>query len=299
MSHAPDPMRQGETHRPVLFGICAAIGITLAFQIGSGFLVYPFRDDFSDAMVRMLLAFSYLLMMIWPAWIFTSHRTSDPGGFLRLRPASAGYYVAVIIGTLALSQLLQSYLLVQEIYLVPPDLADAYRTLDREAEKFYVQLLVWNDVPGLFLSMMAGAFMPAVAEELLFRGLAQGSFERRVRPMTAVILAAFLFAVLHLRPVTFIPLFLLGAFFGYVALRSGSVLPAMLGHFIFNAIAIASLYEPARDRAGSGEVAHTLRDLLEMLPITVVALAVFVLVFRWIGNAAVAREPEDDGAGAP
>lgn len=235
--------------------------------------------------MRPLLSFCYLLMMIWPVWILASRQSPDPGGFLRLGSVPLRFHIAALVGTLALSQILQSYLLVQELYLVPPEFTETYRLLDREAENFYVRLLLWNDWFGLMLSLMAGALMPAVAEELLFRGLVQRSFEQWLRPAFAILLSAFLFAALHLRPVTFIPLLFLGLFLGYLVRRTGSVQPAILGHLIFNASAILALYEPVAESAGRGEAIHTVNDLVAMLPVTALAILIFILSLWRINSA--------------
>jgi hypothetical protein len=66
----------------------------------------------------------------------------------------------------------------------------------------------------------------------------------------AIALGALLFAVRHLDPVRFAPLVLLGAVFGWLAWRGGSLWPAIAAHAANNAVASAiALAVP--DRAGA------------------------------------------------
>jgi membrane protease YdiL (CAAX protease family) len=262
---------------PVLFGIVAAVAVTLFFQLGSSFLLFPFRGDLGALEARLVLAGAYLMMMVWPVTALARHQLPSSTPFLRMAPVSFEIAFAAVIGTLALSQILQSYLLVQELFLIPPGLADTYRTLLRDSEEFYIRLLVWKDAGGLLLSLLAGALLPAVGEELLFRGLVQGNFERALRPALSILLAAFLFGALHLRPATFVPLLLLGAYLGFAARRSGSVYPAMLGHFTFNALAILGLYEHKLPVGGHGAPVHGMDDLIATLPATAIALVILGL----------------------
>ena len=80
--------------------------------------------------------------------------------------------------------------------------------------------------------------MPAVFEELAFRGVIQstldGIFERR----DAWIIQAALFSVLHLSPIIFVDHFIMGLCFGYLRLRCKSLYPGMLLHGSWNALVL-------------------------------------------------------------
>jgi membrane protease YdiL (CAAX protease family) len=96
-----------------------------------------------------------------------------------------------------------------------------------------------------FVYFVVGA---AIQEEIIFRGLLQTTLARQF-PATlsffgsslsyAAIIVAFLFGLIHLEvnPITAAAAFVLGLFSGELRLRSGSLLPAMLVHAVFNAFA--------------------------------------------------------------
>lgn len=94
------------------------------------------------------------------------------------------------------------------------------------------------------LSLMIGA-TPAICEELLFRGYIQTRLTRTVGPALGIFLSSLLFAAFHMDWVHIVAVFPLGLFLGYVTWRSGSLYPAILGHFINNVTSvIAVVYAP-------------------------------------------------------
>ena len=93
----------------------------------------------------------------------------------------------------------------------------------------------------LLMQFLALCVMPAIAEELLFRGAFQGL----MRPCgsAAVIFApALLFGVLHLDLAQVLTAFACGVFLGWLAERSGSILPGMLLHLVNNPLAFLTIY---------------------------------------------------------
>ena len=93
----------------------------------------------------------------------------------------------------------------------------------------------------LVLSFLTLCVLPAVGEELFFRGALQGLMRPCGSPV-AVFAPALLFALLHLNLAQGITAFLCGLFLGWLTERTGSVLPGMLLHLINNCIAFADIY---------------------------------------------------------
>lgn len=91
-----------------------------------------------------------------------------------------------------------------------------------------------------WLSGLLVALLPAICEELFFRGWVLAAFtgERpsRSRAVAAVLLQAAAFAVFHLLPERMPQTFLLGVILGWMTLTTGSLLPAMLAHLAHNAV---------------------------------------------------------------
>jgi membrane protease YdiL (CAAX protease family) len=90
------------------------------------------------------------------------------------------------------------------------------------------------------LALMIGA-TPAFCEELLFRGYIQTRLTRSFGPVAGIIFASFLFAAFHMDFVHVVAVFPLGLFLGWVTWKSGSLFPAMLGHFVNNVISVVAV----------------------------------------------------------
>lgn len=95
--------------------------------------------------------------------------------------------------------------------------------------------------PELLMQFLALCVMPAIAEELLFRGAFQGLM-RPCGSAAAIFAPALLFGVLHLNLAQGLTAFACGVFLGWLAERSGSILPGMLLHLVNNTLAFLTIY---------------------------------------------------------
>lgn len=94
-----------------------------------------------------------------------------------------------------------------------------------------------NAPPVLFLLLtLAVTLGPGIGEELLFRGLLLRSFLGGMAPWLAVFLSSLLFGVIHQNMLQGIGAGLIGLYLGFVALRTGTILPAMTAHALNNLI---------------------------------------------------------------
>ncbi len=96
-------------------------------------------------------------------------------------------------------------------------------------------LLPSMDGFGLIGVLFVVGVLPAVFEEILFRGILLGGL-KSFRPIGAVLLCGGLFALFHQNPAQTLYQFCCGAAFALVALKAGSILPTMLAHFLNNAM---------------------------------------------------------------
>ena len=114
------------------------------------------------------------------------------------------------------------------------------------------QVVLPDTLPALLLAFLALCVVPAVLEELLFRGVAQGL----VRPfgaVAAVIAQAVLFALLHGSLSGVVYALPAGLFFGLLAEQTGSILPGMLLHLCNN---LLSFVQVLLQGAGYGQLAN-------------------------------------------
>jgi membrane protease YdiL (CAAX protease family) len=98
---------------------------------------------------------------------------------------------------------------------------------------------IWDVIKNVFLI----GFLTAVAEEFMFRGGLQTILGRWTKNThVAIWVTAALFSAFHMEFYGFLPRLLLGAIFGYLVAWSGSIWPAVWGHFLNNASAVIATY---------------------------------------------------------
>lgn len=96
---------------------------------------------------------------------------------------------------------------------------------------------------GFLINILMIGIIPAIGEELLFRGVLQKLFHQWSKNIhVSVILAAFLFSAIHMQFYGFIPRFMMGVMLGYVFVWSGSLWAPILIHFTNNSAAVLIAY---------------------------------------------------------
>jgi sodium transport system permease protein len=95
------------------------------------------------------------------------------------------------------------------------------------------------DQPPLGQAIALFALVPAICEEVLFRGVLARALGRHQPLALAAALSAIVFAAYHLSVVQALPTLTFGAALAVLAIRADSVLPAIVAHALNNAIAIA------------------------------------------------------------
>ena len=89
---------------------------------------------------------------------------------------------------------------------------------------------------------MVGA-LTGIGEELTFRGIIQSLVtEKSNNHHIAIWVTAILFSAIHLQFFGFFPRMLLGAFFGYLLVWSGSIWLPIYAHFLNNSMAVVAAY---------------------------------------------------------
>jgi membrane protease YdiL (CAAX protease family) len=92
--------------------------------------------------------------------------------------------------------------------------------------------------PPILPTLVSVAVIPALCEELLFRGVLTRALAPRTGRVVAIALTAALFALYHLSLVQLVPVFILGLWLGALGIGTGSLWPAVVAHALNNGLAI-------------------------------------------------------------
>lgn len=126
---------------------------------------------------------------------------------------------------------------------------------------------------GLAAGLLLIAALPAVCEEIAFRGLVQAGLLKRFPPAVAIILTSVAFGLAHYSVFRFLPTAILGVLLGWVRWRSRSLFPGMLIHGLNNGLAVLAL-ATMPDPQGT--------EQLPPWPMIATAILLLILGLLWI-----------------
>lgn len=106
-----------------------------------------------------------------------------------------------------------------------------------DAEKITKAFFSSNSMSSILTNLLMIVIIPAIGEEIFFRGLIQRYFiSITKKQFWGIITSAFFFSFFHFQFQGFIPRFALGVLFGYMYVWSGSIWLPIIAHFTNNAI---------------------------------------------------------------
>ena len=97
----------------------------------------------------------------------------------------------------------------------------------------------------LWLTLFHIGIVPAVCEEIMYRGYVMRAFEKTLSIWPAILISGFIFGLYHVQLTNLLPLTAIGIILAYVTWTSRSIYPAMLAHLINNGGSVlVSTYQP-------------------------------------------------------
>ncbi len=130
------------------------------------------------------------------------------------------------------------------------------QTMEKGAEELTLAFLKTGTFEGFLVNLLMIAILPAIGEELLFRGaLTRIFFEWTRNVHVAVIISSLIFTMMHMQFYGLVPRLLLGFMLGYLFVWSGNLWLPMVAHFTNNVIVVIAAYLNE-----SGRIAIDIRD---------------------------------------
>ncbi|MBC7856573.1 MAG: CPBP family intramembrane metalloprotease [Pirellulaceae bacterium] len=210
-------------------GEAVCCGVTLlVIRFFSSFMLPPPRGpiDFINTTLVVQIA-----LIATPACLMAIMLTRRPLGSLGLRAPShwATLPAAVILAACLHPAAVWLSYGIEAVYPKSQALREALATLGSAME----------GTPAWQLVLLL-ALLPAVCEELAFRGFVLNGLRRSGHKWGAILVTSALFGVVHMLLQQSLSAFLIGIVIGYVAVKTNSIWPAMLFHFTHNSLAVLS-----------------------------------------------------------
>lgn len=210
------------------------------------------------------------------AWLFSSH----PLDYLGFKPSSVQNFVSVVVMMVVSIPAINLLGSINE--LIP--LSNWMVEMERNAEILTEEFLRTDSAGTFLINLLMIAILPAIGEEIIFRGILQKHLVSATRRRwVGILIAAALFSAFHLQFRGFIPRFALGIIFGYLYEWSRSLWLPILAHFTNNAIAtIAYLLMGSKI---SGSKIEEIGSLQDIWAIGIVSLLAVALLLRSVWKA--------------
>ncbi|HEY9045626.1 MAG TPA: type II CAAX endopeptidase family protein [Ohtaekwangia sp.] len=250
-----------QTH-PAVVILITLVAVLMGFQVVGpmiGFFValpfYPgtllemteaLKDPTSDPNMKVPLylmqGFGTLFgLILVPMFLLTRFHESLTDLFRKAIPVQA----ALLIGLIVMVFMITNSFFIEwnkDIHL-PSGIEEWAKSTEEQLGELTEYLTSFDSQAQVFLALIVIAVLPAIGEELVFRGIIQREFFRASNNIhLAIWTSAAIFSAIHLQFYGFVPRMLLGALFGYVYYWSGNLWIPVLAHFINNGFTVIAMY---------------------------------------------------------
>ena len=215
--------------------VCSLVGAAVTMFLMGDITQMKIGQGISSAMI--FIAPPMIL------YAFTRHQPMRELGFRK--PNSAWLLligVVLMFVSLPLTNLLTSWNEKMNFGAAFESLEALLQQLEETAGDLTERMLQVDSFGGLLFNLLVIALIPAIGEELTFRGVLQQALTRRCNVHVAVFLSAFIFSFIHFQFYGFLPRMFLGLLLGYLFYYSGSLWTSILMHFVNNGAAVVVAY---------------------------------------------------------
>lgn len=232
--------------------------------------------------------------MMVPAWMFPNVLGQDKFTFTGFNQQPSIYFLFISLGIIILSAPFISWLIEWNQQIQFPasfaQLEASLKATEAQAQQMTQAFLKGQSPIDLIVNLFIVALIPAIAEELLFRGVLQKfvlfCFHQK---HVSIWVAAILFSAFHAQFYGFFPRLILGVFLGYLFAQSGSIWVPIFAHFLNNAISVCIVHFQL-------DMQWTWLSESYAFPWYIVLLSIAISIgLLWIGNRLQPFNPLSNG----
>ena len=270
MSHANkelwSPLRTG-----MAFLMVVLISTTIFTGIGILIVGTDALNGTNTGELRLLQFFNSIGLFLFPPIALAFWVSAKPWAFLGLK-SSAHDSRSLFIGLLlvAIGSFFAIDLLSRLNSFLLPDAPWVHALEAQEAKvEFTLQrLLADMTITTLLLNGLVMVAAPAFGEEFFFRGVLQRLFTKRGSYHGAILLTAVCFGLVHMQPLSLLPILFMGVIFGYIKHWTGTLWAPIALHFVNNGFALGSAYQNDGQLLTESTLNGTLWSVLGVLTLT-------------------------------
>ncbi len=230
-------------------GVFQMLAMTLGWDssLMSGMLA-PDAPSAERWQMRLMLAIGHLCSFVLAGWVVVRFFYPPNGRALAYLRANRLPDLRLVFAGIFL--LLASIPLVLFLYNINQalPLPDSLRLLEEQTTDTIKALLQMDNGLELLANLTLIALLPAIGEELVFRGVVQQQLQRRIAsPWLAIVLASAIFSFIHFQFEGFLPRMLLGILLGWLYWRCQNLWVPAAAHFVNNAAQVVGQFLYSRE----------------------------------------------------
>ena len=245
--------------------------------------------------LKFMQIFQHIGAAIVPALLFAYILGVKPGEYLALNKRALPVSYLLATGVLLCATPIVSWMImVNGAMELPGFLAgmeDWMKEMEDVSAVVIEQFLEMDTAGALLLNLFMIGILPAVGEELMFRGVIQRLFSSWTKSVHwGIWITAILFSAMHMQFYGFLPRMMLGVLFGYLFVWSGSLLLPIFCHLIYNGagVMLAYLWGVEEFSEQEGSIGSTSDDSLLTMASTLAVAGLLYVIYR---KEKEAREP--------
>lgn len=235
-------------------------------------------DPKNIQVTRFIQFASTFFLFAVPAWLMALIVYRKPAQYLGFATYSTARQFFIILLLVIASLFAQSILSqLNEMIPISKSLAQYFKQKEDDYSKEILAMAQMKTATDYLYAMLILAFLPALFEELFFRGAMQQTLIRLFRSTAAgIIVTSILFSAAHLSYYGFLTRFFLGILLGYIFHYGKNIWLNITTHFLNNAVVVTGLYMLSR----SGKLTDkSLDDTPQPFYIGILAIAAVIALF--------------------
>lgn len=270
--------------KTIIYVLSVVVLTIFLYQLMGGFIAFAvsgFKTDEIDVKnTRIILVITQFIFILAPAVFFAYLKNNDIKSVFKLYPPKPVLLLLSIIGIILLQPFLQGSLYLQDLFInsIPflKSILEPAKEIFNELEKKSFQIVNAHNWFEFLVVVIVISVSPSICEEALFRGFALSNLSLVLKPVSAILITGFIFAVGHFQPFNIIPLLIIGIFLGFIVYYSNSIFTAVIAHFLNNFM--ASYYYFRYGKPDIESFKFTQNEILDILISSAVSLFLFVLI---------------------
>lgn len=234
--------------------------------------LYDYDNPDSMSALRMVTFFYQFGFFILPSLVYARFLHDSRGRYLMADRKFDVVNTILSIGAVLCTFYIINWLVyVNELIPLGGEFGNQVKQMHDDNLELSTHMLSGTGMGTYLVNMFVLAVVPAVGEELMFRGMFMRMLTRATRNVHAGIwLTALLFGLIHLQFYNFLAIVFMGALFGYLLIWTGNIWIPIIAHFLNNAVTVTLSH-----LINSGKLSED----VDMFPDNYISLGVSLVAF--------------------